>query len=94
MPAVLAGAASAVLIGRALTTRRLRHDVVALFARVPDLPLPRYHEAALAGLPAPVLRYFRRVLSDGQPYLRGLRLQHTGQFKTDLQQAWVPITGE
>ena len=39
-------------------------------------------------------RYFRHVLRDGQPYLRGLRLRHTGQFKTDLKKDWIAITSE
>ena len=83
-----------VAIGRLLAARRLRRDVDALFKIAPTGPPQIYHESQLAGLPAPVQRYFRHVLREGQPYLRGLRLRHTGRFKTDLAKDWVPIEGE
>lgn len=73
------------LLGRALAARQLRRDVRRLFAQSVDVAPQIFREAQLAGLPAPVQRYFRRVLPDGQPYLRGLRWRHTGQFKTDLK---------
>ena len=79
---------------RAGAARRLRADVQQLFATASNSPNTIYHEAQLIGLPAPVQRYFRHVLRDGQPYLRGLRLRHDGQFKTDLQKDWIAIEGE
>ena len=79
-------------MGRAVAAHRLRHDVQRLFAAA-ETPTNTYHEAQLAGLPAPVQRYFRHVLRDGQPYLRGLCLRHDGQFKTDLKKDWIAITG-
>jgi hypothetical protein len=45
-------------------------------------------------LPAPVQRYFKHVLKDGQPYISYVRLKHDGQFKTGLKKDWVNITGE
>ncbi|WP_052346349.1 DUF6544 family protein [Hymenobacter swuensis] len=92
--ATLGAAGAAVLVSRALAARQLRQDVRDLFAGVIDAAPRHYHEAQLIGLPAPVQRYFRRVLPDGQPYLRGVRLRHTGQFKTDLDKGWVDIAGE
>ena len=96
---LLAGTALAVPIGgiilaRLLAARQLRRDATQLFAQSTDLSARVYHEAQLAGLPAPVQRYFRHVLREGQPYLRGLRLRHTGQFKTDLRKNWIAIEGE
>jgi len=82
------------IAARALAARRLREDVQWLFAQAPQAAGQVYLETQLAGLPAPVQRYFRHVLPAGQPYLRGLRLRHTGQFKTDLKKDWVAITGE
>ena len=73
---------------------QLRQDAQQLFTAVADGPAPSYHETQLAGLPAPVQRYFRHVLPEGQPYLRGLRLRHDGQFKTDLKKDWMAIEGE
>jgi hypothetical protein len=92
--ATLGTAGAAMLASRALAARQLRQDVRALFASATDAAPRRYHEAQLAGLPAPVQRYFRRVLPEGQPYLRGARLRHTGQFKTGLDKGWVDIEGE
>ncbi|SNC66511.1 hypothetical protein SAMN06265337_1635 [Hymenobacter gelipurpurascens] len=73
--------------------RQLRRKVAQLFAQAEPSP-EVYVEARLAGLPAPVQRYFRHVLREGQPYLSGLRLRHTGQFKTDLKKDWLSIEGE
>ena len=90
----LAAPILAIVAARAVVARRLRMDVKQLFAATDNGPAHVYHEAQLAGLPAPVQRYFRHVLPDGQPYLRGLRLRHGGQFKTDLKKDWVSIRGE
>ncbi|AMJ65981.1 DUF6544 family protein [Hymenobacter sp. PAMC 26628] len=79
---------------RQRAARRLRRDATWLFAQAADAPGQTYHEAQLAGLPAPVQRYFRHVLREGQPYLRGLRLRHGGQFKTDLKKDWLAIEGQ
>jgi hypothetical protein len=81
-------------VARAVAARHLRADVQRLFALAPEAAGQVYDEAQLAELPAPVQRYFRHVLHAGQPYLRGLRLRHTGQFKTDLKKDWIAIKGE
>jgi hypothetical protein len=39
----------------------------------------------LNDLPEPVVRYFRQVLREGQPYTRVARLQQTGKLRTDPQ---------
>ena len=90
----LAAPIAGLLVARVLAARQLRRDARQLFAAAESGPARRYHEAQLVGLPAPVQRYFRHVLPDGQPYLRGLRLRHGGQFKTDLKKDWGPIEGE
>ena len=92
--AALATAAAAVAAARLLAARQLRRRVRALFAGSTDVAGQTYHEAQLVGLPAPVQRYFRGVLPEGQHYLRGVRLRHTGQFKAALQQGWTSIEGE
>ena len=92
--AAVAVPVASIFLARAWAARQLRRDVRQLFAAAGNGPLPSYHQTQLAGLPAPVQRYFRHVLPDGQPYLRGLRLRHTGQFKTALDKAWVAIEGE
>ncbi|QDA61061.1 DUF6544 family protein [Hymenobacter jejuensis] len=92
--AALATSVAGIVLGRKAAARRLRRDVERLFAQLTDVSTRIYHESQLEGLPAPVQRYFRHVLRDGQPYLRGLRLRHGGQFKTDLEGDWIDIKGE
>ncbi len=47
----------------------------------------------LGSLPAPVARYLRTVLKDGQPLIRSARVKHTGEFRTSLEdRSWVPFT--
>ena len=82
------------LAGRWLLNRQTRQDVADLFATATTGPARTYDPAQLADLPAPVQRYFRHVLTPGQPYLRTVRLRHDGQFRTDLNGDWMPITGE
>lgn len=53
-----------------------------------------YNEAQIAKLPAPVQRYFKNVLKEGQPYINYVRLKHGGQFKTNIHKAWKDINGE
>ncbi|MBK0402194.1 hypothetical protein I5M27_04315 [Adhaeribacter sp. BT258] len=45
-------------------------------------------------MPAPVQRYFRLVLPEGQTYISYVRLKHNGQFKSDLEKDWMDINGE
>ncbi len=40
----------------------------------------RYQDAGLIGLPAPVQRYFRAVLTDGQPIVTAVTLTQSGLF--------------
>lgn len=58
-------------------TRELRARLDA--ARTPMKPqVVDFQE--LEGLPAPVQRYFRTVLKEGQPMVTGVRVQHRGTF--------------
>lgn len=49
-----------------------------------------------ASLPAPVQRYFRRVLRDGQPLIRSARVTQAGAFRiresADVEAGWAPFT--
>jgi hypothetical protein len=61
-------------------------------ARLPIEPAT-YSTGELAGLPAPVQRYFRAVLQDGQPVIAAVRVQHTGTFNMgESAGRWVPFT--
>lgn len=59
-----------------------------------DLSGQIYREDQITGLPKPVQRYFRNVLTDGQPYISTIYLKHDGQFKTALDKEWINIEGE
>lgn len=46
----------------------------------------------LAGLPAPVVRYFEFALTPGEPLFRTARIEHTGEFRSALDQPWSRFT--
>jgi hypothetical protein len=73
-------------------TRALRERLDA--ARAPVEPrVVDFRE--LEGLPAPVQRYFRRVLKDGQPVVAGVRVKHSGSFNIDEKASrWKPFTSD
>ena len=55
--------------------------------------ISRYDATELADLPAPVQRYFRAVLTDGQPVVAGMTLTQTGQFNLSATaEQWKPFT--
>ena len=46
----------------------------------------------LEGLPRPVQRYLGNVLTEGQPYVRTVRLQQRGEFRLgDATAPWKPL---
>jgi hypothetical protein len=59
-------------------------------------PVPARYDAAreLDGLPAPVQRFFRAVLKDGQPIVAALEIEHRGTFNLAAEGAdqWKPFT--
>jgi hypothetical protein len=74
-------------------TRRLRARLDA--SRKPARPgTVDFRE--LEDLPAPVGRYFRAVLADGQPMVSGARVRHTGTFNMGegTQDNWKPFTSD
>ena len=46
----------------------------------------------LEGLPAPVARYLRAVLKEGQPLVRTARIEHRGTFLSRPPDGWGPFT--
>jgi len=69
-------------------------QVEKLFSESKTLKNQTFHYEQLNELPAPVQRYFRYALKDGQTYLSKLHLKHTGKFKTGIDKDWVDIEGE
>ncbi|MCY7319352.1 MAG: hypothetical protein LH617_11625 [Ramlibacter sp.] len=71
-------------------TRSLRAGLEA--ARLPPVTA-RYDAREIEALPAPVQRYFRGVLKDGQAIVSALSVEHTGTFNmSDKAQQWKPFT--
>ena len=93
----LVAAIAAVVVGLAAygaarwadSTKRL---VVRLEgARMPTIT-SRYDAKELDGLPAPVKRYFRAVLKDGQPIVSAVTVEHTGTFNLKQPgEQWKPF---
>lgn len=66
--------------------------------------IKRLHAAALTSephtvsfqnfntLPAPVVRYFRATLTEGQPFIRTARIQQQGEFW--MKDKWIPFTAQ
>ncbi len=51
-----------------------------------------YSPNELIGLPAPVQRYFRAVLKDGQPMVLAVSVEHTGTFNmSETGEQWRPF---
>ena len=68
-------------------------DAARIDARVNPPPPTRYDSRELEGLPAPVQRYFRAVLKEGQPVIAAATVELAGTFNmsaTDEQ--WKPFT--
>ncbi len=71
-------------------TRELRDRLEA--ARLPIKP-KFFDEVELNGVPAPVQRYFRAVLKDGQPIVATVSVEHTGTFNMgEAAGQWKPFT--
>jgi hypothetical protein len=53
------------------------------------------HFDEIDGLPAPVQRYFRKTLQDGQSMVAGVRIQHRGTFNmSETGEQWKPFTSD
>jgi hypothetical protein len=71
-------------------TRSLRSALEA--AHQPALTA-RYDTREIEGLPAPVQRYFRAVLTDGQAVVSAITVDHSGTFNMSAEgEQWKPFT--
>ena len=100
--ALALGAVVVALMGLSAYGRSRWADATqALLGQLEAARLPtsasRYDVLELEGLPAPVQRYFRAVLKDGQPIVTGVTVQHTGTFNVTAfgsREMWMPFTSE
>jgi hypothetical protein len=61
-------------------------------ARCPVTPTT-FDASELEGLPAPVQRYFRTVLNDGQPIIQAVTVEHGGSFNaSEDKEQWQPFS--
>jgi hypothetical protein len=78
-------------ISRWLSSTREMHEKLEA-ARLP-IGSRVYDSTELKGLPAPVQRYFRTVLKDGQPMILAVSVEHTGTFNmSETGEQWRPFT--
>jgi hypothetical protein len=90
---LLAAWAAVVLIGHWSWSRATDQLEGGLEAARRAPATTRFDPAELEGLPAPVQRYFRTVLTAGQPVVVAATIEHTGQFNMgDAQDNWKPFT--
>ena len=81
-------------IGHVILNRRFKRDSNLLLNASRNNSEQTFQYDQLTGLPAPVQRYFKHVLQEGQSYISCIRLTHNGEFKTGLDKDWIKITGE
>jgi hypothetical protein len=61
-------------------------------ARLP-IGVKTYSPDELIGLPAPVQRYFRSVLKEGQPMVLAVSVEHSGTFNmSEIREQWKPFS--
>jgi hypothetical protein len=85
---VAGSAAAAIGAGTLLWDRTTAKDVGRL---VPGGTAGTFKRDQLAGLPAPVVRYFEFALTPGRPLIRTARIEHTGEFRSSLDAPWSPF---
>ncbi|OYY95798.1 MAG: hypothetical protein B7Y41_00440 [Hydrogenophilales bacterium 28-61-23] len=101
MALVLGGFVAALMVLATFGRQRWTEATQALLGQLEAarLSAPRlpYNAREIEGLPAPVQRYFRAVLKDGQRMVTGVTVRHTGTFNvTGLgsRATWMPFTSE
>lgn len=82
------------IAGTISLSRRFHQQVKTLFSLSQNISASTFSYPQLDGLPAPVQRYFKHVLKEGQAYVSYVSLKHDGQFKTGLEKGWIDIKGE
>jgi len=84
-----------VLVNRVRLDRANARLVEELLGESSPPPLRVFSADDLEGLPAPVQRYLRRSIPEGQPYVAAVRLQQRGEFRLgDRTSPWKPFTAQ
>jgi hypothetical protein len=90
----LAAGAATYALGRAREAARAEEMVARLVRSAPESTTTRCVDfATFDALPAPVARYLRLALTDGQPFIRVARLRQSGVLRTGVETSrWLPFT--
>lgn len=83
--AVVASAAAGLMVGKAGENAQAERLFSTLDANADKPDSARVDFQSFDTLPAPVARYFRRVLTDGQRAIRQLTMQQTGVLRTSTR---------
>jgi len=94
LTAFLAATIIAFAVVRMNAENKLAGHVKCLFSKSDKFVGKVFTYRIISDLPDPVQRYFRYVLSEGQPYINYVRLKHVGQFKAGFDKKWNSIKGE
>lgn len=91
---VLALLALGLSVHGAMTWERATRRLLAQLEATRRPPVTaRYDAREIAGLPPPVQRYFRTVLTDGQPIVAAADVEHAGRFNVgEATDRWKPFT--
>lgn len=93
--ALIAVAAIAVRIGRSREAARSKQIVERLLHSAPEPAGRTVDFAAVDELPAPVARYFRHVLTDGQGLIRTARMRQSGTLRTSIDRVtWSAFSAQ
>lgn len=89
--ALVAALAAALVLGARTWHRESARMAARVVASARSAPRRTFQPEALAGLPAPVVRYFEFALRPGQPLVRIARIEHAGEFRTGPDAGWSPF---
>jgi hypothetical protein len=93
--AIIAGTGTAIVVSTRVWNRATARAVSRLrsLSGTSQSPAPlTFTRDQLAGLPAPVVRYFEFALTPGQPIVRRVFIRHAGEFRTRLGAPTSPFT--
>ena len=74
--------------------QQIEKDIKTLFSTSKDVSTNTFSTEKIKDLPEPVQTYFAYSLKEDQPYISYVKLKHTGDFRQDENQKWMPIEGE
>lgn len=94
---VILGLTAIIAVALIYGSSRWRSATKEMHVKLEEARLPiktmRYDEKELNGLPAPVQRYFRSVLKDGQPIVFAVDMEQSGTFNmSETDDQWKPFT--